>query len=48
VTAPGQSGAEPPEPLAGGWKQEAGRLAAMVKGLNAIVWERDPETFAVR
>ena len=26
----------------------AGRLAAMVAGLHAIVWERDPETLAVR
>jgi anti-anti-sigma factor len=27
---------------------DAGRLAAMVAGLNAIVWERDPGTLAVR
>jgi anti-anti-sigma factor len=36
------------EAAADGWKREAGRLAAMVAGLNAVVWERDPETLHIR
>ena len=45
MTASGDPG---PENGPSGWKQEAGRLAAMVAGLNAVVWERDPDTLEVR
>ena len=37
-----------PDGDAGSSTADAGRLAAMVAGLDAIVWERDPDTLAVR
>src|SRR3712207_4849009 len=46
MTASGDPG--PGDGAAAGWKQGPGRLAAMVAGLNAVVWERDPETLQVR